>query len=145
VVAVDLRATEGRYKFMKLGFLILLVFISSLFSVRADSDSSALEKLRQIPPSSTKVSFDSSKRAPVVVVKAQGVFINSKGPIPFDQVLRALADLPKEAWPYGRAITFFPSPPGIHQPGDGPSPADAKRVEADLKRAEFYFLPVLSM
>jgi hypothetical protein len=121
---------------MKTGILILLVFILVLSSARADDNSAALEKLLQIPPAPANVSLSLPKKLTLLVVKAQGVFINdSNTPVPFDQVLEALAALPKEAWPYGRVILYFPSPPGLSNPGDQPNPADVKRVEADLKAA----------
>ena len=145
LVAVDLWATEGYRKVMKIEILILLVFVAGLFSVRADDNSAALEKLRQIPPYSEKVPFDGSKLPTSVIVTSRGVVINnSKSLVPYNQVLEALAQLPKQAWPYGRAIAFYPYVPGISRIGDQPSQADAERVEADLKRAEFSFLPAMS-
>jgi len=126
---------------MKTGILILLVFILVLSGARANDNSAALEKLLQIPPAPFKVESLPPKSVPEVVVKAQGVFINnSKTPGPFDQVLEALALLPKQAWPYGRAIIFWRCPPGLSLSNEQPSPADSKRVEADLKRAQIHFM-----
>jgi len=120
---------------MKAGILILLVFILAHLSVRADDHSAALEKLRKIPAAQgTVINWDQSK-VPSLILTARGAFINnSKIPVPFDQVLKALADLPKEAWPCGRVIMYSPFPPGLttdHQP----LPSDVKKVEADLKAA----------
>lgn len=71
-----------------------------------------------------------------LVLTARGAFINnSKMPVPFDQVLKALADLLQKAWPNGRVIIFYPFPPGPSNPGDEPLPSEVKKVEADLKAA----------
>ena len=122
----------------------VLLFVLGFSSVRADDNSVALEKLRKIPPAPARMN-EEPDRNPLIFLTARGAFINhSKTPVPFNQLLKVLADLPKEAWPYGRAITFFPFPPGINQPGDEPSPADVKKVEADLKAAEISFLPAIS-
>jgi len=120
---------------MKTRLLILLIFISGLFNVRADDNSDVLEKLRQIPQP-TSAPIDDDKLKPMLVLKAQGAFINdSKTPVPFDQVLKALAALPRKSWPFGRVVLYFPAPFGISSPQDQPNPAEVKRVEADLKAA----------
>ena len=114
----------------------LVLFILAFISVRAEVDSAALERLRQIPPATAIIDIDEDKLTPMLVLTARGAFINySKTPVPCDQVLKALANLPKKVWLYGRVILYFPSPPGISLPGDRPLPADVKKVEADLKAA----------
>jgi hypothetical protein len=115
----------------------LILFIIGFSCVRADNDSDALEKLRKLPQApADEYQIDEDKLTPLLVVKARGVFINeSQTPVPFDQVLVALAALPQKAWPYGRVIEYFPGPFGITQPKDRPSVADVKKVEAKLKAA----------
>jgi hypothetical protein len=123
----------------------LVLFILGLSGVRADDDSAALEKLSKIPSYSKKVPWDGSKLPTSVIVTSRGVIItNAKSLVPYNQVLEALAQLPKAAWPYGRAIAFYASPPGKSQREDQPAQAEAEGVEADLKRAGFSFLPVMS-
>jgi len=117
-------------------FVSLVLFILGLICVRADNDSIVMEKLRQIPPATAIIDIDEDKLTPMLVLTARGALINhSKTPVPCDQVLRALANLPKKIWLYCRVILYFPSPPGISLPGDRPLPADVKKVEADLKAA----------
>jgi hypothetical protein len=130
---------------MKTGVLILLVLIAGLFSVRADDDSAALEKLRKIPIPPALANIDEDKLTPVLVLTARGAFINdSKTPVSFHQVLKALAALPRKAWSYGRAILYYSSPYGNSNPGDWPNPADAKKVEVDLKAADVELIPGIS-
>jgi len=123
------------------------LFLSILFfsTVRADDNSAALDKLRSIPAAPDNVVLDQSKKAPLVFLTVRGAFINnSKTPVPFDQVLKTLADLPKSAWPYGRAIVYFPFPPGLSIER-APDPRIARKVEADLKEAGISFLPAISV
>ena len=115
----------------------LILFILGFSSGQADNDSDALEKLRKLSPAPANVyQIGEDKLTPLLVVKARGVFINnSQTPVPFDQVLVALAALPKKAWPYGRVIEYSPGPIGQSSPGDSPRQKDVKQVESMLKQA----------
>jgi len=111
------------------------MFVLGLSSVRADDNSAALEKLRMIPSAQGNVVTWDQSKIPLLILTARGAFINhSKVPVPFDQVLKALADLPKEAWPCGRVILDYPFPPGLST-DHPPLPSDVKKVEDDLKAA----------
>lgn len=107
-----------------------------LVGVRADDKADALAKLDEIPVPLGTTGITPTKISPQLVVTSRGVLINdAKTPVPFDRVLEALANLPKEAWPNGRTIIYYPSPPGVHYREDEPKASDVKRVEADLKLA----------
>jgi len=125
---------------MKTGILIFLVFIMGSPSLRADDDSAALDKLRKIPPTPANINWDQFKKPISLMLTARGAFINdSTTAIPFDQVLKALAHLPKESWPCGRVIIFYPFGPGLTAEART-LPADAKKVEAALKTAGIWVL-----
>jgi hypothetical protein len=126
-----------------LAVLLNLICLGAILG-QTNSDSTFLEKLRSLPPA------DSSRtellnKVPSVILTDKGAFINhAKDPIPYDQVLKALADLPKSAWPCGRLIIFFPFPPGTTTQRPPPAPK-AKEVEDKLKAADLQMEPAMSI
>jgi hypothetical protein len=119
--------------------LFLLIGVGAL-AARADSNSDAIDKLSRIPPADPKwedtMNF-SDPNAPSLILNQRGAFLNgSEKPIPFDQILTALATLPREAWGHGRFLIFVPFPPGIHSSEDvAPPDSVVKKVLAQLKTA----------
>ena len=125
--------------------ILLMLFALCLFSLRADTNSSALEKLRQIPAAPANVAEMQSLKGPSLILTARGAFLNSsKTPIPFDQILNALASLPKEAWPYGRVIYYSRTPPGLTM-DHAPSLQIMEKVESDLKEAKIQLIDIVSV
>jgi hypothetical protein len=123
---------------------LLGVYALTTFS-RADP--SDLEKLRRIPPAD--LHHSGSDNIPYVVLTDKGAFINhSKDPVAFNQVLKALANLPKSAWPCGRLIEFHPSPSfglqSILNAPKGPPESKVNEVEADLKAAGIKQITIIS-
>ncbi len=122
----------------RLAVLCLALLSVCALTTFSRTDPSHLEKLRRIPPADFHHS--GSDKIPHVVLTDKGALINdSKIPVPFDGVLKALANLPKSAWPCGRLILFQPSPSGglqsiINAP-KGPPQSKVNEVEADLKAA----------
>lgn len=125
--------------------LILFSLVSflavSATGVRADAISDAIAKLRAIPPADPKLEETmnlNDRTVPSVWLTARGACLNgSKERIPFDQILPALAALPRSAWGRGRFIIFLPFPPGISSPNDNPGPSEqvVKKVMEALKAA----------
>jgi hypothetical protein len=148
------------------GALTLITFLALSFSAFADDaafadDDAAIAKLRALPPGQFSQwqkdgNASHDKQITTVVLTQRGAYIYyadypnmgdySKPPIPFDHVLAALAALPKDAWPYGRLIVFYPFPPGLHSASEQmPSQLVAQKVEAELKVAGMHFLPAISV
>jgi hypothetical protein len=118
--------------------LVLSLLNLGCFEIWADSNSAAIDKLHGIPPAVPNYfpQDDNNPKIPLLILTADGAFVNkAKTPIPFDKVLKALSDLPKDAWPYGRVILYYNSPPGLSD-GRLPRASDVKQVEADLKAAD---------
>jgi hypothetical protein len=118
--------------FLLIGFGIL--------TANAESNSIAIAKLRGIPPADPKwenTNNLSDPSVPLLTLSERGAFLNgSHKPIPFDQVLSALAALPVKAWGHGRFLIFFPCPPGLHSPVDyAPPDFEVKKVLNALKAA----------
>jgi hypothetical protein len=76
----------------------------------------------------------------MLVLTADGARINNGAIFPFDQVLNALAALPRKAWTQGRLILYYNFPPGISD-GRKPSASTVKQVEEALKAADIKFIP----
>jgi hypothetical protein len=128
--------------------LVISLVGLGILNARADPNSTALEKLRNIPLKTSDVKPIDSENLPMLILTEKGAFIFvsenfysidkvvKKTPLPFDQVLNALAALPINAWPQGRVILFYPKMPGQQLIGFGSPPAPAvKQVEAALKTA----------
>jgi hypothetical protein len=108
------------------------VFMASIVGLRADDQADAIKKLSDLPSAPMIITMDQAKGSPSVVLTDKGAMINqAKAPIPFDQVLGALAALPKDVWPFGRVVLYNPEPVGLGTPPK--SVADG--VEADLQKA----------
>jgi len=108
-----------------------------------------VENLSKIPePSGQDTGLGLNDGSPVLVLTARGAFINEgndrdtlylspKPAIPFDQVLKALAALPRKAWPHGRHIWLWASD-ALDYP-EWPRASDQEKVVADLKTAHVSF------
>ena len=108
------------------------VFVASIVSLKADDQADALKKLNDLPSAPMIITMDQAKGSPSLILTDKGAVINqAKAPIPFDQILGALAALPKDAWPFGRVVLYNPEPVGVGTPPK--SVADG--VEADLQKA----------
>jgi hypothetical protein len=129
---------------MKASHLLLIVslFAFTISRTFAGSDSAAIEKLHAIPPADPNFEKGpGSINVPVLILTARGACLNyalSGKRIPFDQVLQALAALPKSAWGHGRCLMFFPYAPSVHYSVDDPPPPDSvvKKVLDALKSAD---------
>jgi hypothetical protein len=124
-------------KILKLA--LLLLSISTFTGVRADANSDALQKLAQVPNAPLVITQDQASGSPTVILTDKGALINkSTNPVPFDQVLIALAALPKDAWPWGRVV-FYSGTPAV---GSAPSKDVADKVELDMEKANIRLLHV---
>jgi hypothetical protein len=118
----------------------LLLFASSCIHLWADAKSDALQKLAQVSNPPMVITQDQASGSPSVVLTDKGVLINkSKTPVPFDQVLTALAALPQDAWPYGRVVFYSPAP-AADSGAAAPPQAVVDQVEADLLKANIRLL-----
>ncbi len=124
---------------MKNLFLAGAAFVLGAASLRADPGSDAIKKLNDLPPAPMIITMDQAKGSPSVVLVDKGAMVNgSKTPIAFDQVLPALAALPKDAWPFGRVVLFNPEPVGV---GTAPKSV-TDSVQSDLQKAGIRVLVV---
>ena len=103
----------------------------------ADANEDAHQKLDQIPSAPLVVTMDQAIASPSVSLTDKGALIGkSTTPVPYDQVLSALAALPKSAWPYGKIVLFATSVGGQ----GAPAKADADKVQLDLQMANIHLL-----
>jgi hypothetical protein len=124
----------------------LTLFLAGAGLLHAAGHAQAIAQLNKIPLPLQQSDWSKVGQAPVTVtVKASGVFINNFArPVPFDQVLEALAALPRKTWGAGRYLLFWNSPPGIHRISDEPTPEESRQVADQLKLVTFVYVPAIS-
>ena len=117
----------------------LIALTAGMVALSADPQADALKKLNDLPPPPMIITMDQAKGSPSIVLIDKGALINgAKTPVAFDQVLAALAALPKDAWPFGRVALFNPEPVGV---GTAPKLV-TDGVQADLQKAGIRVLVV---
>ncbi len=119
---------------------ILFLAACSLSGVWADANSDALRKLALLPAPPMIITMDQASSSPSVVMTAKGALVNkSQTPVPFDQVLIALAALPPAAWPNGRVV-LFSSQPASASGNAAAYKSKVEKVESALQGANIRLL-----
>jgi hypothetical protein len=133
-------------------FKTILLF-SALMLAACGRPSGVLQRLRMIPASPQNLPADAARRpVPKVEVTARGAFILTEpgldttniNPVPFEDVLKQLSELPLSAWTLGRVIYY--GPPCGFTSESPPRPQDRDRLlrmEADFKLAGIRCEPLL--
>jgi hypothetical protein len=139
-VAFDVPDAKKTTPMKTLNIALFLSFALTAVNLWADANSDAIQKLSLLPGAPLVLTVDTSAGSPTVVLTDKGALINnSKTPVPFDQVLSTLADLPKEAWPAGRVVSVSTNPPADSGYGAAPKSA-VDQVESDLQSANIRVL-----